>query len=877
MFGSPAGKHGLVTPVLQYTKELETKQACPRWVGEPIFINFEEAEMRGKVWRWLSGLVAGVMVFLWPCGVWAATDPPADGGSWVTLCADCQRTFERMGHRYLVLDSSGQPHLVYGGDHLYHAWYEANKWRVETVDDAPGVGQAASAAVDGAGHLHIAYHDHVNGALRYAWYDGSRWQTQQVVQGNETGWINALALDGDGHPHILYVTYRDPVIYPQNYAYLMHAWNDGQGWQVEVVDEGMEVGVPLSAAVDANGTLQVAYSGPLYDDSVRYARRDGNGWSKEVVLGKGTTISSISLALDRAARPHIVYSLYDSAANISRLYHAWRDDAGQWHPEAVSGASLDVRYGAMAVDADDGLHIGYTTASSLYYAHYVAGTGWESTLVTSGSVPGAVSLAVDAEGLPRLGYYDGWDHTLRYAAYSGSYWRREEVDRVQEPGSGSSLALDAQGLPHVVYDDLRMGMLYYTHYDGQTWQQREIVSTGNSGRSTYASLALDGAQRPHVSYARSDGLWYATRDEAGRWTWSPVASVSAMHTSLALDGTGNPFIAYYNSGPTELQYAWREGETWQRMTVDAEQFTGAGASLVLDAQGHPHISYNNWGQYDLKYAWHDGTAWRVMLVDVEGGLCQTALALDAAGHPHIAYQAITAHDYRLKYAWHDGAAWQQETLVVSDAWIGDVAMGLDAEGDPHIVYVYALEINGESRLGYARREGGRWVITTLGPTVVYGDMPSLALDAQGFPHVTYYDVHTSDLRYTRLLPRLGLSLRVTPWNAATGSPVTYTLTLEGAGLTVQLHAPLPAGMRYITGSVTAPAVYSPTLNAVVWSGTMPADAGRLTLRYQARLEETNTMPIVATAWLTDTYGRSETSTAVLNGRHLFLPAVMRGQ
>ncbi len=831
--------------------------------------------MRGKVWRWLSGLVAGVMVFLWPCGVWAATDPPTDDGTWVTVCADCQRTFERMGHRYLVLDGEGQLHMVYGDDHLYHAWYAADEWHVETVDDAPGVGRATSAAVDGAGHLHVAYYDRVNGALKYAWHDGSRWRTQQVAEGNETGWVNALALDGDGHPHILYVTYRDPAIYAQNYAYLMHAWNDGQGWQVEMVDEGMEVGVYLSVAVDANGTLQVAYRGPLYDDGLRYARRDGSGWSKEVVLGKGTTIAFISLDLDQAARPHIAYSVYDSTAGIHRLYHAWRDDAGQWHPEAVSDASLDVREGIIVVDAGDGLHVGYATMSNLYYAHYVAGTGWESTVVASGGAPGMVSLVVDAEGHPRLGYYDFWDHTLRYAVYLGPYWRHEEVDRAQEPGVGSSLVLDAQGLPHVVYDDVWMGMLYYTHYDGQAWQ-REIVSSGNSWR-TYASLALDGAQQPRVSYARSDSLWYAARSGEGRWTWSPVASVRARYTSLALDGAGNPLIAYYNSGPMELQYAWREGETWQRMTVDAEKYTGTGASLVLDAQGHPHISYGNWMRADLRYAWHDGTVWRVVVVDQEGGIMQTALDLDAAGRPHIAYQATTTSDYRLKYAWHDGVVWHREVLIVSDAWIGDVAMKLDAEGNPHIVYVYSLEINGESRLGYARREGGQWVITTLGPTVVYGDTPSLALDAQGFPHVTYYDVHTSDLRYTRLVPTLGLSLRVTPINAATGSPVTYTLTLEGAGVTVELRAPLPAGMRYITGSVTAPAVYSPTLNAVLWSGTIPADAGKLTFRYQARLEETNTLPIVATAWLTDTYGRSETSTAILNGRHLFLPAVVRGQ
>ena len=50
--------------------------------------------------------------------------------------------------RAVALDSAGHPHMVYGGDHLYHAYFDGSSWSSETVDASSAVGSNASLAIE---------------------------------------------------------------------------------------------------------------------------------------------------------------------------------------------------------------------------------------------------------------------------------------------------------------------------------------------------------------------------------------------------------------------------------------------------------------------------------------------------------------------------------------------------------------------------------------------------------------------------------------------------------------------------------------------------------------------------------------------------------
>ena len=130
------------------------------------------------------------------------------------------------------------------------------------------------------------------------------------------------------------------------------------------------------------------------------------------------------------------------------------------------------------------------------------------------------------------------------------------------------------------------------------------------------SLRLNAQGHPHIAYG-GDSLYYA-RYDGTRWHSEVVDAGGGVgeYASLALDQAGNPHISYYDETNSDLKVARWTGSTWQIQTVDSAGDVGGETSLALDASGHPHISYSDWTNYDLKYAYHDGSAWHIQTVDL---------------------------------------------------------------------------------------------------------------------------------------------------------------------------------------------------------------------------------------------------------------------
>jgi PKD repeat protein len=245
---------------------------------------------------------------------------------------------------------------------------------------------------------------------------------------------------------------------------------------------------------------------------------------------------------------------------------------------------------------------------------------------------------------------------------------------------------------------------------------------------------------------------------------------------------------------------------WQIETVDSVGTVGWDTSMALDDQDRPHISYRYGDAYgDLRCAWYDGSAWHIETVDDDGITGKyTSLALDAAGRPHISY----VRDYvvnALKYAYYDGASWQIE-IVDGDDEFNSTSLALDAAGRPHIAYHDFAPDALTDELKYARHEGSGWQIEIVDSGLgMYGGMVSLALDANGWPQVSYSDKTNGDLRYARqeYLPPTG-PLSYT-WDLGDGHILqgevgehvyteagTYTVVLtvtncQGEGLAVVTH------------------------------------------------------------------------------------------
>ncbi len=470
---------------------------------------------------------------------------------------------------------------------------------------------------------------------------------------------------------------------------------------------------------------------------------------------------------------------------------------------------------------------------------------WQIDTVDSDVLSGKnTSLALDGSGLPHVSYGDST--ILKYAWYDGADWHIEVVASFDYAGVDSSLALDGSDNPLIAYYDANTRYLMYAWREGTNWRT-ELVDDRSAGgmytttginqlyNASDISLAVDGMDRPHISYRGYHtevvhGLSYAWHDGT---TWR-IEEVDGWHSgyynSLALDKAGQPHISYFHaiSDYTEdLKYARRIGTTWHVETVDSEGDVGKSTSLALDDTDLPHVSYYDDTNNSLKHAWYDGTSWHTETVDSPSGSGvgkYNALALDKAGYPRISYG--------FNYAWYDGAAWHIEKI--------------DSPG--------GAEYN------------------------------SMALDKSDRPHIAYYNGHGDFLEHAYLapLPPLSLHKQATPSDGLRNNGIlTYTLTLSGSGLNVRLWDSLPANVQYLAGSVTPPATYSPTVKAIVWQGVLPTDTVQV-IRFQVTPGITGTgslslsPPIINTAWLTDTENDRGVSAAVIvNGRRVYLPLVVR--
>lgn len=360
------------------------------------------------------------------------------------------------------------------------------------------------------------------------------------------------------------------------------------------------------------------------------------------------------------------------------------------------------------------------------------------------------SIRVDSSGRSHVVY--GGDH-LYYAVKNGPSWTTRIVDESDNVGMFASIALDSAGHPHVSYYAYAMGQLRYAYYNGSYWDI-SIVDEPPAGMAVEPPLAgsdLDaGAFTPGMDSLReSSGPISATLGLDGNVIEGaeppPVIPFGVgLYTSIAIDNNGYPAISYYDAIQGAVKVARWNGSSWLIQMVDNTGNTGLYTSLAINSAGRPEISYYDATTLDLKYAKWSGSAWQLATVDSTGDVGQySSIVIDNQGKAHISYYDAT--NTSLKHARTNGTSWTPQTVIGSDSTDVGLYSSIAApkSGDRlHISYFDKTN----SRLKYALYTGSAWEIYDLPLGSVFGRYTSATLDGSSRVHISYYDSGLGQIR-----------------------------------------------------------------------------------------------------------------------------------
>ncbi len=307
------------------------------------------------------------------------------------------------------------------------------------------------------------------------------------------------------------------------------------------------------------------------------------------------------------------------------------------------------------------------------------------TVHTSGSYYAFdTSIAVDDAGRPSMSYVFETDHILRYASQTDTGWDIQQVGSDNASYSCTSMDMGPGNRPHVVYAKYMQGM-GYAAWDGSQWQFTDF------GPSTYGgSVAVGNDGTVHTCFIDNGVVKYGVlRDSVWEFKDIDTSSTPYRPTTIALDSAGHPHLAYWRqSWTSKVMYAAWDGSAWTTSVVREHSGGGAGdgeVALALDSRDSPHITYC--GVNGLEYAAFSDGGWEVQGVPEAVG-SGVGFYSDIVIGPDD--QAWIALNYRLPdqlwFASWDGQAWSVDVLDSGSSPIGYISMALDAQGQVHMSY-----------------------------------------------------------------------------------------------------------------------------------------------------------------------------------------------
>jgi hypothetical protein len=341
---------------------------------------------------------------------------------------------------------------------------------------APGVGPVMAVDSQGTPTICFVQSSETGGSVACSMLAGGAWQRETVDSPASPPYMLAAAFDQAGALHLAYSAIPaggDGVSYV-----LVHASNDGGGWETEAIDDLAEDGLypyPSIAAVGDEPYLIYSRYTDYYTSVLQVARRTADSWAAEVVA----TLSSLNSSLIEAG---VAVGADGEIAMIYGLHpvgglQVTRGRPGSWRTEVIE-ADFNGARPAVQFDSDGRLQAvvwRYNSGIGAVYAREGA-DGWTIEKIGTGSKGILGGFGLDECGVPHAAFFS-WGDTdsfnvdfTVYEVKTSDEWASQQVDDfgvsalVVRSGKDVRMAghCCVQPNPEPLYDPVNGGICYVT-------------------------------------------------------------------------------------------------------------------------------------------------------------------------------------------------------------------------------------------------------------------------------------------------------------------------------------------------------------------------------------------------------------------------------
>ncbi len=233
---------------------------------------------------------------------------------------------------------------------------------------------------------------------------------------------------------------------------------------------------------------------------------------------------------------------------------------------------------------------------------------------------------------------------------------------------------------------------------------------------------------------------------SGQQSWAITSVGVGVKPAIDVDINGIPHIAYMlESTPGFIKHAVLDNNSFVSETIQEAYYYGP-LDIAIGPHNRPGISvHHHDNQNEINFLQDALGNWSSEFVDDPGhDGWDNSITFDRNGYPHTSSvdPAQFGNQKSIEYAYKDQSGWHKEEIGSGPVvYQFATSIALNSNDEPYIAY-YA-----DGTLFLAHKTMGTWQIEEVDRTG--GMFPSLIVDPEGNPHISYYVHLVGDEGYIR--------------------------------------------------------------------------------------------------------------------------------